>query len=587
MACSESSVEYLHELFSTSNILPEDPALVLFENNHGRTSPNHWTTMSDTLIVSPAAGRTVLDVIVCSGIDAPKYAISDCQTLAMKSGTGIRSQSVSNLTDKKLCHSDEEILQLKNKFLLLAELRNRRFFRLLEENQKWTLALVCAVYFFCYSAISMLSPFFLKIAVLHNISTSTYGLIFSIHPAVVFCTSPFIGHITPSLGPKFTFISGVFLCGSCNVLFGTLEYVQDDTQFTVLCFIIRGLGAVGAAAFSTAGATYVANMFPDKVSVIMGTLETCIGLGFSIGPLIGGALFTLGGFQLPFYVMGSVMLLTLPFTFHILPKMGHINNNGHHGTKLLTIFKIPAASIVCLVIVVSSSAWSVLEPTLVIHMEQLAPMRLGLLFLVTSFSYAIFSPFWGWLVGKYDHENLMMIVGLSATAISLLLLGPSPVLPELPKLLWLDILSLFLIGVFVAMAYVPTYQALLGYAIQVGCNTELSTYSAIAGLWASMYSLGEVLGPCVGSIIVDVYDFPMAMTTFGLLNLAVALLLLCNQVCAAIWSKQNVSNMQLLLSNNDTPNISQVGPADPAIAIDEEEKLIFRKDTSQTYGTAC
>lgn len=64
---------------------------------------------------------------------------------------------------------------------------------------------------------------------------------------------------------------------------------------------------------------------------------------------------------------------------------------------------------------------------------QLAPMRLGLLFLVTSFSYAISSPFWGWLVGRYDHENLMMIVGLSATAISLLLLGPSPVLPELPK----------------------------------------------------------------------------------------------------------------------------------------------------------
>lgn len=53
------------------------------------------------------------------------------------------------------------------------------------------------------------------------------------------------------------------------MLFGTLEYVQDDTQFTVLCFIIRGLGAVGAAAFSTAGATYVANMFPDKVSVVM------------------------------------------------------------------------------------------------------------------------------------------------------------------------------------------------------------------------------------------------------------------------------------------------------------------------------
>lgn len=63
----------------------------------------------------------------------------------------------------------------------------------------------------------------------------------------------------------------------------------------------------------------------------------------------------------------------------------------------------------------------------------LAPMQLGLLFLVTSVSYAISSPFWGWLVGKYDHGNSMMIVGLSVTAISLLLLGPSPILPGIPK----------------------------------------------------------------------------------------------------------------------------------------------------------
>jgi len=29
------------------------------------------------------------------------------------------------------------------------------------------------------------------------------------------------------------------------------------------------LGAVGASAFSTAGATFVANLFPDKVSAVM------------------------------------------------------------------------------------------------------------------------------------------------------------------------------------------------------------------------------------------------------------------------------------------------------------------------------
>lgn len=71
---------------------------------------------------------------------------------------------------------------------------------------------------------------------------------------------------------------GVFLCGSCNLLFGTLEHVEDDTQFTILCLVVRGLGAAGASAFSTAGATYVANLFPDKISVIMVSISTSVAL---------------------------------------------------------------------------------------------------------------------------------------------------------------------------------------------------------------------------------------------------------------------------------------------------------------------
>ncbi|EFX65748.1 hypothetical protein DAPPUDRAFT_332905 [Daphnia pulex] len=562
---------------STLNNFFNEPVLDISENNVCRTSPIPWTTMSDTIVVSPAAGLPALKVIVCSGTETPNHIAYHGKSTKL-APSAVRSKSVSNLTDEKLKHSDEEILQMRNKLLVLAEFRNKAIFQLLEKNQKWTLSLICVV-----AVINMQ----MQMCIFQ-------GLIFSIHPAVVFCTSPFIGHITPSIGPKFMFTSGVFLCGSCNLLFGTLQHIHDDTQFTILCFIVRGLGAVGASAFSTAGATYVANLFPDKICVIMGILETFIGLGFSIGPLIGGALFTLGGFQLPFYIMGLVMLLTLPFSFYFLPTTNPTNNKGNLGTKVFVIFKIPAVFIICLVIAVSSSAWSVLEPTLIIHMEQfeLTPMQLGFLFLVTSISYAISSPFWGWLVGKYDNGNSMMTIGLSVTAISLLLLGPSPILPGLPNVLWLNILSLVLIGIFVALAYVPTYQALLQFATQVGCDTELSTYSIIAGLWASMYSLGysnferEVLGPCVGSILVDAHDFPLAITVIGLLNLAVALLLLLNMLTSISKSKATTSNAQLSLSEDGLPKVVQVGVTSASDDVTgENEQLICNSDSNHTYGT--
>lgn len=163
MESSDSIADGLPNLTSAFNNFPDDSNLGIIGNNHGRASPIHWITVSDTMIVSPAVGRAILEVIVCSGTENPIGVTSDGQPSTMKRGTGVRSQSVSNLSDKKLRHSDEEVSQMKNKFLLLAELRNRRFFRLLEKKQKWTLALICAVYFFCFSAISMLSPFFIKV----------------------------------------------------------------------------------------------------------------------------------------------------------------------------------------------------------------------------------------------------------------------------------------------------------------------------------------------------------------------------------------------------------------------------------------
>lgn len=154
-------------------------------------------------------------------------------------------------------------------------------------------------------------------------------------------------------------------------------------------------------------------------------------------------MYTLGGFQLPFYVLGGIMSLMLPFNLYVLPSpsAGQPEDDAVDGrnkepkSKVWSLLKNPAVILVCLVVTVSSSAWSVLEPTLVIHMRDfdLSPLHLGLLFLLTSASYAFSSPFWGWLNDKYDHGSVMMIAGLSVTGLSLLLLGPSSFLPVIPK----------------------------------------------------------------------------------------------------------------------------------------------------------
>jgi len=45
--------------------------------------------------------------------------------------------------------------------------------------------------------------------------------------------------------------------------------------------------------------------FPEKkIAKLNGILQTFTGLGMLMGPIIGGYLFKLGGFSLPFYTVG-------------------------------------------------------------------------------------------------------------------------------------------------------------------------------------------------------------------------------------------------------------------------------------------
>ena len=48
-----------------------------------------------------------------------------------------------------------------------------------------------------------------------------------------------------------------------------LPGIQNNTQFAIFCFVVRGFEAVGAGAFSTASFIYVIHMFPDNVSAVL------------------------------------------------------------------------------------------------------------------------------------------------------------------------------------------------------------------------------------------------------------------------------------------------------------------------------
>ena len=63
------------------------------------------------------------------------------------------------------------------------------------------------------------------------------------------------------------------------------------------------------------------NIFPEKKLARMnGILQTFTGLGMLSGPIMGSILFTMGGFQLPFYTVGVLLLALASLIIYILPS---------------------------------------------------------------------------------------------------------------------------------------------------------------------------------------------------------------------------------------------------------------------------
>ena len=55
-----------------------------------------------------------------------------------------------------------------------------------------------------------------------------------------------------------------------------------------------------------------------------GLFELAGGLGFAVGPVIGGALYQLGGFRLPFLSVGGFVLLSVVPCFILIKSSGRL-----------------------------------------------------------------------------------------------------------------------------------------------------------------------------------------------------------------------------------------------------------------------
>jgi DHA1 family tetracycline resistance protein-like MFS transporter len=138
------------------------------------------------------------------------------------------------------------------------------------------------------------------------------GLLLSSYAVMQFFFAPILGGLSDKYGRRLIILISLFGL--------TIDYLFLALAPTItLLFIGRLIAGIGGASFSTASA-YIADVStPEKRAQNFGLLGAAFGLGFVLGPAIGGFLGDMGT-RIPFFAAAGLTMLNWIYGFFVLPE---------------------------------------------------------------------------------------------------------------------------------------------------------------------------------------------------------------------------------------------------------------------------
>ena len=124
-----------------------------------------------------------------------------------------------------------------------------------------------------------------------------------------------------------------------------------------------------------------AKEFPDNVATMFAILETFFGLGMILGPFIGGLLFQLGGFILPFVILGGVLVAGTIFVVIVLPRANETSEDNQEKPSMLRALKVPSIILACYSVACAAASLGFLQATLEPHLREfkMNPLQVSIL----------------------------------------------------------------------------------------------------------------------------------------------------------------------------------------------------------------
>ncbi|XP_046565467.1 uncharacterized protein LOC124274205 [Haliotis rubra] len=128
--------------------------------------------------------------------------------------------------------------------------------------------------------------------------------------------------------------------------------------------------ALATASILTSSFVIVGQTFPDTIVTVFGILETTLSLGFMAGPAIGGGLYQLGGYGLPFWALGVCTCICGCASCALFSHQPDIQTVQSSSKTIWPLLRSLEVWLALQGIVVSLFAITVIEPAFAKHLQQ-------------------------------------------------------------------------------------------------------------------------------------------------------------------------------------------------------------------------
>jgi DHA1 family solute carrier family 18 vesicular amine transporter 1/2 len=348
-----------------------------------------------------------------------------------------------------------------------------------------------------------------------GVSDFGIGFLFSVYAIAVLVGAIPLGWLADRLGRKPFILFGMF------AMSGAFVFYALASSYWVLV-IARALDGLTAAATWSAGLALLGDYYEDSVmGEKMGFAMGGAAIGGIAGPLIGGVMYDLAGYRSPFYLVAVLCAMIGVAAIFLREDRSHIQPGTGFVKMIKPMLRNRMLMLACLIALVTTIGFGMLEPTLPLHLEEkfsMSTSQIGMLFGVLTLFFALGSPLAGRLSDRAG-RRLPILLGVAGTALLM------PFLPLVSRAFLLYVIMAGL-GLSIALFDTPSLPMITDSLTRK--PGEGSNYGMAFGLLNIFWSMGYALGPLLGGAVFGAAGLINAYLVYSVLMVLLAVAVALN-----------------------------------------------------------